>query len=333
MKVLAVVEQGNAPSIRLRLTDHIARYAAADISVTVVATRSDVRDRLGVIREAARHDVVLLFKTTGFTPLQLRLLRRANPRIVFDFDDAVMFRDQKYLRPLRARTFEKFLRTMEHCGAVVAGNDFLRVFAEACGRRVFVLPTPVDVAVYRVKSAASGPGTVVGWLGLSDGLPYLREIAPAFRKLADTVPGFRLKVISDKPLEIDGVPIENELWRAETEQAHLASFDVGIMPLWDSVWTRGKCGYKILQYMGVGTAVVASPVGVNSQIITHGENGFLAATPTEWFERLSQLLADPVLRSEFGAKGRALVEREYSAENFAARYAEIMREMARGPVT
>jgi glycosyltransferase involved in cell wall biosynthesis len=328
MKVLCVVEQGNAPSIRLRLTDYLTRYAELGIAVTVVATQSRVSDRLKVIRAAAQHDVVVLFKTIGFTKLQLALLRRANPRIVFDFDDAVMFREQKYRQPLRARTFNKFLRTMEHCTAVVAGNDFLARFGEACGKHTIILPTPIDLTRYKPKTQRDGEGATVGWLGLSDGLPYLRQIEPAFRQLAGRFAAFRLKIISDKPLDLDGLPIENELWRAETEQAQLASFDVGIMPLWDSVWTRGKCGYKILQYMGVGTAVVASPVGVNSEIVVDGENGFLATTDDEWIDRIARLLEDSALRRAFGLRGRELVERSYSAEQFTASYAKLLREVA-----
>lgn len=328
MRVLAVVEQGNAPSIRLRLSDHLGSYAESGIQVTILPTHSGLADRVHVIREAARHEVVVLFKTVGFSELQLRLLRRANRRIVFDFDDAVMFREQKYRRPLRARTFKKFIRTMNVCAAVVAGNDFLACFAEACGRRTMILPTAVDVTKYKMKMPRPDKGRTIGWLGLSDGLPYVRQIEPALRRLADRFPGLRLSVVSDKPLQLDGVPVDNELWRAETEQAHLANFDVGIMPLWDSVWTRGKCGYKILQYMGVGTAVVASPVGVNSHIIRDGDNGFLANTEDEWVDRIGRLLDDAELRREFGQRGRQLVEERYSADRFSSEYAKLLHEVA-----
>src|SRR4051794_21915050 len=126
MKVLCVVEPGRAPSTRLRLGDCIERYRKAGIEVsTVSARRSSLPERLHLIREAGRHDLVVLFKTTGFSALDLRLLLRRNPRIIFDYDDAVMFREQKYARPIRLREFEKFVRTVEHCAAVVAGNAFL----------------------------------------------------------------------------------------------------------------------------------------------------------------------------------------------------------------
>src|SRR5260370_7158627 len=144
-------------------------------------------------------------------------------------------------------------------------------------------------------------------------------------------PGLKLKVVSDKPLQLDRVHVENDPWRVETEQTNLASFGIGIMPLWDSVWTRGKCGYKILQYMGVGTAVVASDVGVNNEIISHGENGFLARTQDDWVEALSTLIQNAEQRRSFGLRGRELIEKRYSLETFAQGYAKLLREVARIP--
>src|SRR5438094_8541567 len=134
MKILCVVEHGNAPSTRLRLRDCLDYYAALGVEATVVPTRrSSVTERLRVLREARRHDVVVLFKTIGFNEFELGLLQRANRRIVFDFDDAGMFRDQKHRRPLRGKEFKKFLRTVRHCAAAVAGNDSPACFAQASG--------------------------------------------------------------------------------------------------------------------------------------------------------------------------------------------------------
>src|SRR2546428_9832893 len=131
MKILCVVEHGNAPSTRLRLRYCLDSYAGRDVEATVVPTRrSSVTERLRLLKEAARHDVVVLFKTIGFNDLELTLLQRANRRIIFDFDDAVMFREQKHRRPVRGKTFKKFLRTVKYCEVVVAGNDFLASFPE-----------------------------------------------------------------------------------------------------------------------------------------------------------------------------------------------------------
>src|SRR5207244_10658745 len=138
----------------------------------------------------------------------------------------------------------------------------------------------------------------------SDGLPYLRHIQSALKRLTKLFPGLRLKVISDKPLQLEDVVVENEPWRLETEQANLSSFDVGIMPLWDSLWTRGKCGYNILQYMGVGTAVVASDVGVNNEIISSGEHGVVARTETDSLGATGRPIEDADQPRNFGAPSR-----------------------------
>ena len=332
MKILCVVEHGNAPSTRLRLRDCLDYYSTLGVEATVVPTRrSSVTERLRVLKEARRHDVVVLFKTIGFNEIELGLLQNANRRIVFDFDDAVMFRDQKHRQPLRGKDFKKFLRTVRHCAAVVAGNDFLACFAEASGRRAIILPTSIDLRRYHLKQNFDEPGLTIGWVGLSDGLPYLRHIQPALQRLSEMFPGLKLKVVSDKPLQLDRVHVENDPWRIETEQTNLAGFDIGIMPLWDSVWTRGKCGYKILQYMGVGTAVVASDVGVNNEIISHGENGFLARTQDDWVEALSSLIRNAEQRRTFGLRGRELIEKRYSLESFAQGYVKLLREVARIP--
>ena len=332
MRALCVVEHGNAPSARLRLRDCLDYYKQLDVDVTILpARRSSIAERLRVLKEAARHEVVVLFKMIGFNELELNLLQRANRRIIFDFDDAVMFREQKHRRPVRGKNFKKFLRTLNHCAAVVAGNDFLACFAEASGQRAIILPTSIDLRRYHLKQHSGDRGLVVGWLGLSDGLPYLRHIQPALQQLSERFPGLKLKVICDKPLQLDGVVVENEPWRLETEQANLVSFDIGIMPLWDSVWTRGKCGYKILQYMGVGTAVVASDVGVNSQIITHGENGFIARTQEDWVKTISSLIENAEQRRTFGIRGRELIEKRYSLEGFTRGYVKLLREVAHVP--
>src|SRR6202045_43044 len=321
MKVLCVIEHGRAPSTRLRLGDCVDRYRKPGIETTVVsARRSSWSERLHVVRQARQHDVVILFKTTAFSRLDLRLLQNSNRRIIFDFDDAVMFRNQKYGNPIRRKDFARFLRTVEHCTAVVAGNDFLARFAEACGRRAIVFPTSVDVAKYQVRGENENDRLTIGWLGLSDGFVYLRHIHPALRQLSSLFPGLKLRVVSDKPLQLDGVTVENEPWRLENEQGNLASFGIGVMPLSDTVWTRGKCGYKILQYMAAGIPVVASAVGANVDIVADGKNGFLARTQDDWVRAIGRLIENPEQRRNFALRGRKLVEEKYSLDRFAEGY-------------
>src|SRR4051812_35747820 len=201
MRVLFVIEPGRAPSTRLRLTDCIEYYRNAGIETAVLSSRrSSVRERTKIMREARNHDVVVLFKTTSLSPLELALLKRANRNVIFDFDDAVMFRGQKHRQALREKDFRKFVRTLKHCRAAVAGNHFLAALAEACGCPTAVLPTCVDLQKYRLKKHSAAEGLTIGWLGLSDGFAYLRDIQPALQQLTRQFPGLKLKIVSDKPL-------------------------------------------------------------------------------------------------------------------------------------
>ncbi len=322
------------PSSRLRMVDCFEAYRAAGIDCTVKFIPSGVAGRLVAFYEASRHDVVVLQKKTSLRRIELALLKRFNPRIVFDLDDAVMFHELEHRKPLTGKPFVKFVRTINHCAAVVAGNRFLASFAEPNCSRVYVLPTPVDLNRYRLKDDSRPDDTVTaGWIGVGGNLHYLLDLAGVFQRLAKEYPALRLKVVSNRSIEIPGVDIIYEPWSLEGEISALQSFDIGVMPLRDSVWARGKCGYKILQYMGVGVPAVASPVGINTEFIQHGVTGFLATRPDEWTEALRSLIEHSELRREMGLRGRKRVEEQYSKALFASRYVEILRETANQRLT
>jgi glycosyltransferase involved in cell wall biosynthesis len=146
----------------------------------------------------------------------------------------------------------------------------------------------------------------------------------ALRKLART-DRFRLRVIGTPQYELEGVEVEAMPWRSETEIDDLQPIDIGIMPLPDDAWSKGKCGLKALQFMALGIPVVCSPIGVNTLIVQDGENGFIAATEEEWIQKLRQLLQSAQLRNKFGQTARAAVEQTYSARAQAPRVYEIFR--------
>jgi len=240
-------------------------------------------------------------------------------------DDAVMFHELEHHQPLTGKNLLKFLRTINHCAAVVAGNRFLAGFAEPNCKRVIVLATPVDTAHYRLKDYNAPSDTVtVGWLGVSGNLHYLHRLAPVFQSLAKEFPQFRLKIVSNDFIDIPGVPIVKERWSLETEIDSLRSFDVGIMPLDDTLWARGKCGYKILQYFGVGVPAVASPVGINAEFIIPGVTGMLASHQKEWLHTLRQLAGDHMLRKSMGLAGYDYLCASHTLEQYVKRYATFL---------
>jgi glycosyltransferase involved in cell wall biosynthesis len=167
---------------------------------------------------------------------------------------------------------------------------------------------------------------VIGWSGSLTTLKHLRGLEPTLKKLRRAV-DFRLKVIGDDRYELEGVEVESRRWSAESEVADLQSFDVGIMPLPDDPWAQGKCGLKALQYMAVGVPTVVSPVGVNTEIIQDGANGFIASGDDEWVAKLSRLIADAGLRQRLALAGRRTVEERYSAAVQAPRLLDVLEQV------
>jgi glycosyltransferase involved in cell wall biosynthesis len=294
------------------------------IEPTALPIPSDLVGRIKMLREAARHDVVVIQKKTSFHSFELKLLRHANPRLVFDMDDAVMFHELEHHQPLTGKNFLKFLRTIDHCAAVVAGNRFLAGFAEPNCRRVIVLPTPIDTTRYRLKDYDTPSDTVtVGWLGVSGNLHYLQRLAPVFQSLAKEFPQFRLKIVSNDFIDIPGVPVIKERWSLEMEIDSLRSFDIGIMPLDDTLWARGKCGYKILQYFGVGVPAVASPVGINSEFIRDGISGYLTIDLAEWGHALRKLVQEKERRMSMGLAAHEYLCANHTIERYIYKYVEL----------
>jgi glycosyltransferase involved in cell wall biosynthesis len=190
--------------------------------------------------------------------------------------------------------------------AVVAGNEFLAAKARSVNDNVLVLPTPIDTSVYTPGEPGHKAGAdetpCVGWMGTSCNLFFLPEVFSALGGLSGTA---RFHVVSDRPFEPpEGVDVKFSYWSPETEIEHLRNMDVGLMPLTDDEYTRGKCGFKLLQYMACGAAPVASNVGFNAEIIEHGEDGFLAGSSRDFARYVSRLARDPELRSGIAASAR-----------------------------
>lgn len=326
MKILLLLPRRELPSTRLRLREPSRFWEREGHLCRFVSLLSGPVERWTVLRQAAEYDVVILQKKTSLNRWDFAQLSRANPRIVFDYDDAVMFHELEHGEPLSGKHFGKFLRTVRAASCVVAGNAFLARFAAGAGCDVTVLPTPVDPARYRMRgpSDVRREGPVVGWLGVSQNQRYLEVLRGVFPALKEKFPGMLLKIVSEKfPVDF-GVPTERKPWRLADEPADIASFDVGIMPLPDDLWAWGKCGYKLIQYLASGVPVVASPVGLNLDIVREGWNGYFAATPDEWLQKLTAILSSPGTAARMGIRGREDVKTRYSIERYAAEYLAVL---------
>ncbi|MEW6163750.1 MAG: glycosyltransferase family 4 protein [Pseudomonadota bacterium] len=290
-----------------------------------------LRERMQLLAAAMRHDLVLLQKKLFKRPF-VTLLSKANSRIIFDLDDAVMFHELERGQPVDGKFFNRFAAIAGVASSVVAGNSYLADFARATRSaptcEVTVLPTPIDTARLPAKTTyADRSEFVVGWIGTKGNLQQLQGLADPLREVQARIPDMCLRVVADAALELPGVRVEFKPWRAEDEVADLHGFDVGIMPLQDGLWNRGKGGYKLLQYMGAGLPAVASPVGINAEIIKHGDNGLLATSPSEWRDGLISMAGQAGLRQQLGSHARATVESTYSLDGYLHRYASLIEEL------
>lgn len=253
-------------------------------------------------------------------------------RLVFDFDDAI-WTSEKGPRSFvaRWRTRARLHYTLRRSAVVIAGNDYLADYARRHAALVRVVPTVLDTDRYRTRVHAARDVVTLGWIGHSVNFRYLRELAPALRRLAASRP-IRLLVVADQAIALDGLEVENRAWSETRETADLLDMDIGLMPLADDEWTRGKCAFKAIQYMAAGVPPVASDVGANRQLVDSGRDGFLATTEQQWCEALERLAGDVDLRARLGRNARAKVEAGYSLQRtgpvVAQLFADLLREAA-----
>lgn len=288
--------------------------------------------RLAVLGRLRGYDLVWLeYELLPSLPFGEQALALAGVPYLVDYDDAIFHRyDRSPRRLVRVLLGRKIDRVMRGAALVTAGNDYLAARARAAGaRQVECLPSVVDLDRYapRPPQSSTEPLTV-GWIGTPVTARYLEQIADPLRAVARQRP-LRLLAVGAGPLAMAGVEVECQPWSEATEVALIRRMDIGIMPLADTPWEQGKCGYKLIQYMACGVPVIASPVGVNSRLVAPGDTGLLAATPSAWVEALLALGADPARREILGGNGRRLVAQQYSLQQTAPLLAGLLRRAAR----
>lgn len=265
-----------------------------------------------------------------FAPAWLESLLLSGMPVVVDYDDATFHTyDLHPSRAVRALWGHKIDRLMRRADLVVAGNPYIASRAAASGaRRVDILPSVVDLKRYGpVAPEPAGPFTV-GWIGSPGSEAVLEPFRDMAVKLA-SAPDTRVVLVGASERALPGVRHETWPWSEDTEVRDMQRFHVGIMPLSDTPWERGKCAFKLIQYMAAGRPVVASPVGANAEVVADGVSGFLASGPDEWAEHLGRLRSDPALRARMGEEGRRRVESTYSLGEAAPRLATLLRSVSR----
>jgi glycosyltransferase involved in cell wall biosynthesis len=251
---------------------------------------------------------------------------------IVDYDDAIFHNYDKNNNPIvRSLLSKKIARVMKNASLVIAGSPYLASYARMAGAKVIEIPTVIDLKKYPSKKYDEPELFTIGWIGSPSTQNYLIDIAPALRQFCNE---YKCKLtligandeVKDK---LKYIPVEIVEWKEEIEIKEISRFSVGIMPLPDAPWTRGKCGFKLIQYMGCFLPVIASPVGVNIKIVEHGANGYLAKSQDDWYKYLKKLYKSRELGNEFGLQGRKKVEEWYNLDVQAKRYADILERAVR----
>jgi glycosyltransferase involved in cell wall biosynthesis len=281
---------------------------AADINCQIVKLPAGSLARRKLFGRAVDSDGVFLHKK-ALNFFDAFWLRKYSRKIIYDFDDAVMYSARVPERSSPSH-FKPFRRTVGLADMIIAGNSYLAEHAREFNPNVEIVPTGLDTNAYKLDAGPKKDGIVrLAWIGSKSTLKYLAEIKPALEEIGSRFDNVILRIICDDFFDLHNMEVEKHEWSEETHVLDLAASDIGLAPLPDNRFTRGKCGFKVLQYAAAGLPVVASPVGVNSDYVHSDVSGFLATGDHEWVERLAQLIDNRELRKDMGSNGRELVER------------------------
>lgn len=251
-----------------------------------------------------------------------RLLAKKKAKLIFDFDDAIWFPNieggNKALSFLKRPS--KTQEIIKVADKILAGNQYLADYAKTHNNNVDVIPTTIDLSYHHLNEQASSNEVCIGWTGSFSTLPYFELLLPVLGKLKKEFPQISFKIIVDEDKYYPEIDTQTTKWDKSTEIAELNKITIGIMPLPNDEWTRGKCGFKGLQYMSLKKACVMTAIGVNTEIIQSGVNGFLVQTDQEWYERLKTLIIDEQLRNHLAEQGYKTIQAHYSVEGNKQKY-------------
>ncbi len=280
---------------------------------------------LAALLECVAQADAVVFQRYLPPPAMLRRIRRSARRLVYDFDDTIIYSESTHGKPrLKLRRVWRFRQMMRCCDAVSCGNEYLVGIARRYGASdVHVLPTTIDLSEFEhqpigaeLSAGNQSADPVIGWIGLPSTLPYLEALRRPLERLSQEVPGLKIRVISGKRPNLGRVPVEFIEWTAEAEAQEIRRLRVGLAPLLDDTWTRGKCARRLTQYMAAGVPAVASPVGAQAEVTAYGA-ALPANTDDEWVQAVRRILDDASLGEELTKRGRQMVHERFAAQVWA----------------
>ncbi len=333
IKVAAFTSRQNDPASYFRIRQYMEPLEREGLSIREFSHPSKDRCRYPIFLKAVpyipalvncrKSDVIWLRRVLveGYETFE-RFLKR--PRVM-DVDDAIWL----------ARPFGKYAIPHIASGmdAIIAGNEYLANWFSRYCKQIHIIPTAIDLNRYKLSPAKSqSEKFVIGWTGLSFNFKYLNLIEKPLARFLKNHTNSEIKIIANVPWKSELIPpdrIKFIQWGRDKEVTELYDMSVGIMPLYDDQWTRGKCSYKMLQYMAIGLPVVVSPVGMNKNVFSMGDIGFTASSDDEWINAFETLYNNAALRPKLGMEGRKIVEKYYSVQSVVPKLSSIFRNIAK----
>ncbi len=322
MKLLILSHNPDRASFRQRIEIYLDILRDNGINCEIAVLPAGWLARRKLFKSAGNFDTVFLHKRT-LNPIDAYYLGRNAKKIIYDFDDAVMF-DDKSPEETHYKRQNYFHRNVRLADLVIAGNPCLAQHAQRFNPNVIVLPTGLNTAAFDLPFKRENDGRVrLVWIGSKTTLRYLVGISPALEEIGKRFNNVTLRIISDAFFDLQNMNVEKRPWSLKTELQDLAGSDIGLAPLPDNRFTMGKCGFKILQYASATLPVIASPVGTNKDCVQEGITGFFAADSSHWVEKITTLVKDPQLRKKMGVQGR-LFAQQFDISVIGKRLCEII---------
>jgi len=312
-KILFLSKGMHASSTRYRATDFFPFFEEAGWQPTHLKIKNSLIGRLQLLQAAKEAGTVVIVRRT-FDSLFAKLLRHYSQQLIFTFDDAIFAKGNGEQSKGRER---RFATTLPLCDHVWAGNNYLAERANQYNPNTTIIPTAIDDKKYSIQADKPSTSLDLVWIGSHSTQQHLADIIPALEAATTQIPTLRLKIIADFTLESSQLTILHIPWSQEVEAKELASAHIGIAPLPDTLYTRGKCGLKVLQYMAAGLPVISSPTGVNQDMVQNGISGLLAANEQAWVDAIQQLAHNSDLRNAMGIAGQQRCHEHFTlAANF-----------------
>jgi glycosyltransferase involved in cell wall biosynthesis len=288
-------------------------------------------ERIIDLYSASKYDIIFIHRECFFlgTSFFEKRFAKSDAKLIFDFDDSIWLQNvseaNRYYKFLKNPSKTMELIKLSHL--VIAGNNYLVDYAKQFNRNVLVIPTTIDTNYHKPTLSFNKDKIIIGWTGTHSTIKYLINALPVLKKIQQKYPQVEFKIICENEFLIEEIQTQTTSWNKQQEIEQLQDFDIGIMPLPNDEWAKGKCGFKGLQYMGLSIPTIMSPVGVNTEIIQDGVNGFLANSDEEWIQKLSLLIESKEMREKLGNAGRQTVVEKYSVEANKQKYLEAFKSL------